>query len=160
MSQSSLSKTPSSSPQVGPVQRYAPHVARVLLGLIFTVFGLNGFLHFLPQPPLSGAAGSFIGALAATGYMFPLIKGTEVLAGLALLSNRFVPLALVVLSPIVINIFAFHTLLAPGAIGAVLVSLTAYLGFSYRRHFAGLFTATAEPGAIETAPVRQLADAE
>jgi len=160
MSQSKVSQGLNSNAQTSSVLRFAPHAARVLLGLIFTVFGLNGFLNFLPQPPLSGAAGDFIGALAATGYMFPLIKGTEVVAGLALLSNRFVPLALVLLSPIVVNIFAFHSLLAPGAIGVVLVLLTAYLGYSYRRQFAGVFTAVAQPGAVVTEPVRQLADAE
>jgi putative oxidoreductase len=71
-----------------------PTIARLGLGLAFLVFGLNGFLQFLPQPPMSGAPADFLGALFVTGYMFPLIKGTEVLAGALLLSNRFVPLAL------------------------------------------------------------------
>ncbi len=70
------------------------HAARILLGLIFFVFGLNGFFHFLPQPPMSGPPADFAGALVATGYMFPLLKGTEVLAyGVLLLSGRLVPLA-------------------------------------------------------------------
>ena len=68
-----------------------PTVVRYILGAAFFVFGLNGFLHFIPQPPPPPAAGAFIGALIATGYMLPLIKGTEVLAGLFLLGNRFVP---------------------------------------------------------------------
>ena len=91
----------------------APTAARIFLGLIFFVFGLNGFLQFMPQPPQPEAAGAFIGALAATGYMFPLIKGTEVVAGLLLLSGRFVPLALTLLAPIIVNIALFHTVLAP-----------------------------------------------
>lgn len=143
------------------IARITPHAGRIVLGLIFTVFGLNGFLQFLPNPPVPEAAGSFLGALAATGYMFPLIKGTEVVAGLALLSNRYVPLALILLSPVVVNIFAFHTLLAPGPIGVVVLLLTAYLGFAYRGHFASLFVAKAQPtrtGAREVG--RQLADAE
>jgi uncharacterized membrane protein YphA (DoxX/SURF4 family) len=77
---------------------HLPTAARLLLGGIFFVFGLNGFLGFLPQPPLSDAGGAFLGALAATGYMFPLIKGTEVVAGLLLLGNRFVPLAITLLA--------------------------------------------------------------
>ncbi|MCA9626242.1 MAG: DoxX family protein [Myxococcales bacterium] len=144
------------------IQRIAPHAARLVLGLLFTVFGLNGFLHFIPNPPVPEAAGSFLGALAATGYMFPLIKGTEVVAGLALLSNRFVPLALIALSPIVVNIFAFHTLLAPAPIGVVLVLLTGYLGYAYRSHFAALFAARAqpEPSSSASALRQRLADAE
>ena len=59
-----------------------PTAARLFLGLIFTVFGLNGFLGFLPMPQPSAEGGAFLGALATTGYMFPLIKGTEVVAGL------------------------------------------------------------------------------
>ncbi len=66
-----------------------PTVARILLGLPFFVFGLNGFLHFIPQPPMPGPAGAFAGALFASGYLFPLLKGTEVVASLLLLSNRF-----------------------------------------------------------------------
>src|SRR5262245_14008901 len=97
-------------------QSKLPLAARVVLGLIFTVFGLNGFLHFLPQPPSTPAAMAFGGALAATGYMFPLIKGTEVLAGVLLLSGRYVPLALTLLAPVVVNIVAFHLFLAPAGL--------------------------------------------
>ncbi|MCA9647800.1 MAG: DoxX family protein [Myxococcales bacterium] len=144
------------------IQSKAPHAGRLLLGLLFTVFGLNGFFHFIPNPPVPDAAGSFLGALAATGYMFPLIKGTEVVAGLALLSNRFVPLALILLSPIVVNIFAFHTLLAPAPIGVVVLLLTAYLGYAYRSHFAALFVSKVQPtrGSSPSAVQQQLADAE
>lgn len=127
--------------------RILPLVARVLLGLVFFVFGLNGFLHFLPMPPMPGPAGAFAGALAATGYMFPLIKSLEVLAGAALLTGKFVPLALVVLAPIVVNIAAFHVFLTPGDIGMsiVLVFLLAFLGYSYRRSFAGVLDPNAKP---------------
>ncbi len=144
------------------ISRLAPHAGRIVLGLIFTVFGLNGFLHFMPNPPVPEAAGSFLGALAATGYMFPLIKGTEVVAGLALLSNRFVPLALILLSPVVVNIFAFHTVLAPAPIGVLVLLLTAYLGYAYRNHFAGLFVAKVRPKRSEprVAVSQHLADAE
>ncbi len=84
-------------------------VTRVLQGLIFFVFGLNGFLNFLPMPPMAPEAMNFFTAMMATGYFFPVLKGTEVLAGLLLLSNRFVPLALILLAPIVVQICLFHT---------------------------------------------------
>src|SRR5882762_6738719 len=102
-----------------------PVAARLALGLIFFVFGLNGFLHFLPQPPAPPAAAAFGGALYATGYFIPLLKATEVLAGALLLAGVFVPLALTLLAPIIVNIAAFHLFLAPGnyaIVGVVLAS--------------------------------------
>lgn len=115
--------------------------ARLALGAIFTIFGLNGFLNFLPQPAPSGLAAVFVGGLAASGYMFPLIKATELLAGLLLLSNRFVPLALTVLAPIVVNIVAFHLFLAPAGLllPLVITALGVYLASSERRVFAPFF---------------------
>ena len=74
--------------------KYVPTAARLFLGLVFTVFGLNFFLHFLPTPPSPPRASAFAGALFASGYLLQLLKTTEILAGLLLLSNRFVPLAL------------------------------------------------------------------
>lgn len=128
------------------LRTHAPTAARVLLGLVFTVFGLNGFFGFLPQPPVPPAAGAFLGALAATGYFFPLLKATEVTAGLLLLGNRFVPLALAVLAPIIVNIVAFHAFLAPGGlpIAALVLGLELFLAWSYRDAFASVLTARAE----------------
>src|SRR6187455_3043372 len=88
--------------------RFIPHVARVLMGLLFCLTGSNGFLNFLPAPPTMP---DFAVALMKTGYMFPLIAGTQLLCGMLLLINRFVPLALVLLAPVVVNIFAFHLFL-------------------------------------------------
>src|SRR5260221_14487231 len=120
------------------ISRYAPTAARLLLGLIFLVFGLNGFLQFIPQPPVPGKAGVFAGALAASGYMFPLIKGVEVVAGVLLLSNRFVPLALAILAPGVVNIVLFHAVLAPGGLGVSLfvLALELFTAWSYRSAYA------------------------
>src|SRR5689334_23168084 len=117
--------------------------ARLLLGLIFFTFGLNGFLHFLPQPPSPAPAAAFGGALAATGYMFPLIKGTEVVTGLLLLSGRFVPLALTLLAPVVVNIVAFHLFLAPRGLAVPLVALALglFLAWTERAAYAALFVA-------------------
>jgi uncharacterized membrane protein YphA (DoxX/SURF4 family) len=119
-----------------------PMIARLLLGLIFFVFGLNGFLNFLPTPPMPEAAGAFAGALAATGYMFPLIKGLEVIVGLLLLSNKFVPLALIVLAPITVNIVLFHVVLAPAglALPVIIVLIHAYLAYTYKSVFKPLFS--------------------
>jgi len=125
------------------------HVPRVLLGLIFFVFGLNGFLHFIPQPPPTGQALAFVSGVGATGYFFPLLKGTEVLAGLVLLANRFVPLALTVLAPIVINILAFHLFLAPSGVGlaVLLVALELVLAWFHRETFAPMLKAKAKTSA-------------
>ena len=129
-------------------QYKAKTAARLALGAIFTVFGLNAFLHFIPQPPPSGLAAVFVGGLGASGYLFPLLKGTEVLVGLALLSNRFVPLALTVLAPIVVNIVAFHAFLAPAGIAMplVIVALGLYLAYTERAVFAPILQAkSSEP---------------
>ncbi len=118
-----------------------PMIARLLLGLIFFVFGLNGFLNFLPAPPMPEAAGAFAGALAATGYMFPLIKGIEVLVGLLLLSNKFVPLALLLLAPITVNIVLFHAVLAPAGLvlPIIIVLLHVYLASTHKAVYKPLF---------------------
>jgi uncharacterized membrane protein YphA (DoxX/SURF4 family) len=124
-----------------------PSAARLLLGFIFFVFGLNGFLHFLPQPPLEGTAGVFIGGLVASGYLMPLVKGVEVVAGALLLGNRFVPLALTLLAPIVVNIVAFHVLLVPAgaALALVVFALELYLAYAYRHAFRPMLASRVMP---------------
>src|SRR5882672_10213111 len=108
--------------------------ARYLQGGLFLLFGLNGFFNFLPMPALPEAEQHFIGALAATGYMFPLIKGTEVVSALLLLSGRYVPLALTLIAPVLVNIVAVHVFLAPAGLPLALFLLATelYLAFSYR----------------------------
>jgi hypothetical protein len=129
--------------------RHLTTAARYALGTIFFVFGLNGFLHFLPNPPMTPGAGAFMGALAATGYMFPLIKGTEVVVGALLLSNRFVPLALTVLAPVTVNILAFHSFLAPAglALPLLVLALQLYLAYAYRSSYRSVLQASARPAA-------------
>jgi putative oxidoreductase len=139
--------------------------ARLVLGLIFLVFGLNGFFHFLPQPPMSGPPADFFGALLATGYLFPLLKGTEVIAGALLLSGRLVPLALTVLAPIVVNIVGFHLFLAPSGLPLALlvVALGVFLAWSYRSAYSGVLNANAAPDDArrsEPARSRRMAAAE
>ncbi len=128
--------------------RFLPQVARVLLGLVFFVFGLEGFLHFMPKPTgMPAGAMDFAMAMMKTGYLFQLLKGTETLCGLLLLLNRFVPLALAVLAPIVVNIVAFDLFLAPSGlgIGAVVALLEVYLAWSHRRAFAPLLAMISRP---------------
>lgn len=135
--------------------RKLPTAARLIQGAAFFTFGLNGFLHFLPMPPAPAAAAGFMGALAATGYMFPLIKGTEVLTGLLLLGNRFVPLALALIAPVLVNILAFHAFLAPAGIALPLVLLATelYLAWTYRAAFAPMLQARTDASvAREPAP--------
>lgn len=114
---------------------------RWLLGLVFFIFGLNGFLQFIPVPPMPEQAGQFMGGLAGSGYFFPFLKGTEVLMGTLLLLNLWVPLALTILAPIVINIFLFHLFLAPDGMGMsiVLVALTLTLAWQNRKIFGPFF---------------------
>ncbi len=137
------------------IKTIAPTAARVLLGAAFVFFGLNGFLQFLPQPPMPERAASFGGALAATGYMFPLIKGFEVVSGALLLANRAVPLALLFLAPILVNILGFHLVLEAGAglaLPVILVALELYLAWTLRHVWGPIFSAR-----VTGAPVAQRA---
>lgn len=133
----------------------ATRVARYVLGAGFFVFGLNFFLHFLPQPPAPPAAMGFAGALFATGYMFPLIKTIEVIAGLMLLANRYVTLALALLAPLLVNIVLFHAFLAPAGLALPIALLIAelYLAWSYREAYAPMLQARVKP-AQSSAPLR------
>ncbi len=132
-----------------------PIAARFVLGLIFLVFGLNGFLHFLPQPHLVGPAGAFVGALAASGYLLSMLSATQVLSGILLLSGFFVPLALTLLAPVIVNIVAFHLFLSPGnyvVVGAVLFC-ELFLAWSYRAAFASMLQVRTSPQIPHLVPV-------
>lgn len=125
--------------------KIAVTIARVLFGLIFFVFGLNGFLHFLPVPgPTSAEGGEFMGGLAGTGYIFPIVKLIETLVGLALLSGFMVPLALVVIFPIVVVIALYHTITEPAGAGmaVVLLALNLFLAYYNRASYAALLQVT------------------
>ena len=120
-------------------------ISRLLLGLLFTVFGLNGFLHFISTPPPSGVAGQFFGALFVSNYLVPIFA-LQVISGILLLVNRFVPIALTILSPIIVNILLFHVLMNPAGLGpGVLAAILWSVVFaSVRSAFAGIFQARAE----------------
>ena len=120
--------------------KIATLTARILLGLLFLVFGLNGFLHFIPMPPPPGLAGQFMGALFISHYL-TFIFSVEAIGGALLLVNRFVPLALILLGPILVNILLFHSLMAPEGLPVALFTtvLWAIVFYAVRRAFAGVF---------------------
>ena len=120
--------------------KYLIHISRILLGLVFTVFGSNAFLHFMPMPPLQGDAGAFMGALFHSGYIYP-IASLQVLGGLCLLSGRFVPLGLILLGPIIVNIDCYHLFMdRSGLPVAVIISILAlFLLWVYRYKFPAIF---------------------
>ena len=114
--------------------------------------GLLIAVGIIPLPPPPGApdrSAAFAAALMATGYLFPLLKVTEVVAGVLLLSNRFVPLALALLAPVVVNVFAFHAFLAPAglAVASPVLALEVYLAWTYRRAYGPMLAMRAAPGA-------------
>ena len=115
------------------------HISRFLLGLVFLVFGLNGFLHFIPMPPPSGVAGQFLGSMFVTKYLL-FAFAIQLIGGMLLLINRYVPIALTILGPIIVNILLFHIFLLPhGAGPAVVVTILWFLVFfRYRQHFSGI----------------------
>lgn len=121
--------------------KYIKVGSRLLLGLIFVVFGLNGFFNFLPMPPVTPQMGAFFGALAATGYFFPVLKTFEIAAGIMLLFNFWTPLGLIILSPIVVSIFCAHLFLDQGGLPlAIVISvLMLYLGGAHMSKFKALF---------------------
>jgi len=120
--------------------KIAVTIARILLGLMFTVFGANGFLHFIPMPPPSGLAGQYMGALFLSHYLVVVFL-LQLVGGLLLLANRYVPLALVLLGPVIVNIVLFHSFLAPQglpmALFAAVLWLVVFVG--HRKAFEGLF---------------------
>ena len=128
--------------------RTASVIARYLVGLIFLVMGLNGFLHFIPFPPPPGIAGQFMGALYVSHYLW-VIFAFQVVAGVLLLANRYVPLAVAVLAPVIVNILSFHALMAPSGLPLALVVtvLWALIFFNVRAAFSGLFQSRWQPRA-------------
>jgi uncharacterized membrane protein YphA (DoxX/SURF4 family) len=125
-------------------------ICRILLGLLFLVFGLNGFLHFIPMgppPPAGSPVAQFMGIMLPSGWMH-FVFALQVLGGILVLIGGTAPLGLGVLAPMIINIWCFHILLAgghglgPGIFAAVLEIVLIY---AYRANFRGIFTTHAAP---------------
>jgi hypothetical protein len=120
--------------------KIASLIARILLGLMFTIFGLNGFLHFIKAPLPTGLAGQFVTVLFVSKY-YVLIFFVQLLAGVLFLVNRYVPLAIVLIGPVIVNILAFHITMDPGHMPMALVVtiLWVIVAVDKRRHLAGIF---------------------
>src|SRR5438445_5796265 len=131
-----------------PLMRTASTIARYLAGVVFLVFGLNGFLNFIPLPPPAGIAGQFMGTLYASHYLW-VIFAFQLVAGVLLLANRYVPLALAMLAPVIVNILSFHVLMAPcGLPLALFVAVPWAVTFAdVRPAFRALFPARAQAAA-------------
>src|SRR6266478_2184445 len=128
------------------VVRTASVVARYLAGVIFLVMGLNGFLNFIPILPPAGVAGQFMGALYVSHYLW-VIFAFQVIAGVLLLLNRYVPLGVAMLAPVIVNIITFHASMAPSGLPmAVFVAvLWAVIFIDVRPAFSGLFQSRLQP---------------
>jgi uncharacterized membrane protein YphA (DoxX/SURF4 family) len=118
---------------------------RIVLGLAFAVLPWLAILHLAPNQPTPPEAAAFTAAMMKTRYMLPLVWGTEIVAGVLILVGVFVPFALVLLAPVLVNIFLFHAFLAPS--GVVLAIVLCLLGLAvawqHRRAFDSLFISTA-----------------
>jgi putative oxidoreductase len=123
-----------------PAMRTVSVIARYLAGVIFLVMGLNGFLNFIHFPPLGGIAGQFMGALYVSHYLW-VIFAFQVIPGVLLLINRYVPLAVALLAPVIVNILCFHALMAPSGLPMALfvAVLWGAIFIDVRPAFSGLF---------------------
>jgi len=128
--------------------RIASVIARYLAGVIFLVMGLNGFLNFIPFPPPTGVAAQFMGALYVSHYLW-VIFAFQVVGGLLLLVNRYVPLAVALLAPVLVNILTFHVLIAPAGLPMALfvAILWTVIFIQVRPAFSGLFQSRWQPKA-------------
>lgn len=129
--------------------KIASVIARFLLGLIFIVFGLNGFLHFIPMPPPTGVAGQFMGALFVSHYL-NVVFVLQLIGAVLLLINRYVPLALTILAAVIFNILLFHLLMAPSGLPlAILATVLWVLAFgNFRSAFRGLVQQRVPPQSL------------
>ena len=125
-----LGAVPAAPRTTKSITRFLPAIGRVVMGAPYFITGLNGLFNFLPQPsaPMPAGATAFLGALMNTGYMLPLISLTQLIVGALLLSNRFVPLALALIAPFIVNSMAFHTFLLPEGLPFAAVFLGIELG--------------------------------
>ncbi len=132
--------------------------ARYLAGFIFFFMGLNGFLHFIPFPPPPGIAGQFMGALYVSHYLW-VIFAFQVIAGVLLLAKRYVPLAVALLAPVIVNILTFHALMAPSGLPLAffVAALWAVIFVDVRPAFSGLFQSRWQPEGVKQNEIKQSA---
>ena len=101
-------------------------VARILLGLLFVVFGLNGFLHFIPKQLPAGVGGQFLGAIFVS-HFYTVVFVTQIAGGVLLLANKYVPLGLLLLGPVLVNVLAFHIFMEPAGLPIAIVAVALWL---------------------------------
>jgi putative oxidoreductase len=123
----------------------ASTISRYLLGVIFVVFGLNGFLNFIPTPPLSGVVGQFVGALFVSHYLIAIMS-IQLVGGILLFINRFVPLGLTLLGPVIVNILFVHVFMDPTGLprAALVIILWFLAAYNVRSVFAGILQSKAD----------------
>lgn len=112
------------------------------MGFIYLVFGLDYFFHFIPyEPNHTGRVAAFKAGLMGVGYFYPMLKSIQILGGLSLLANLYAPFFAVVVFPISVNVFLYHTILVPSAwwMGVLLLVPNLFLGYAYRKYYAGMF---------------------
>lgn len=138
-----------------------PTILRFVLGSIFLFYGLDAFFHFAPTATVSEPASKFISALIDSGYLWTLTKIGETIGGLMLLIDLYVPLALVLIAPIVVNIFCFHLFLNPSGwaigiypVGVTIVVAELALAWFYREYFQSLFVRSAMPKIPQNEPTK------
>ena len=135
---------------VRAVARRLPTVSRGLLGFLFFLAGLNGFLNFIPAPTsMPKGALDFMVAMMQTGYFMQLVAGTQLVAGALFLVNRYVPLALALLAPVIVNIVAFHAFLLPSGLvmAGIVLALELHLAITYRAAYRSMLAARVSPAA-------------
>tara|TARA_R110000782_G_scaffold104737_3_gene192527 strand:- start:224 stop:613 length:390 start_codon:yes stop_codon:yes gene_type:complete len=117
------------------------NILSVIYGLFLLIFGLNGFLNFFPLPEMTEEAGTFAGSLAQTGYIFPIVGALQIIVGILLIVNKFSPLTLIVIFPIMLNAFLLHLFLDPAGMAGSLVAiiLNVFLFIAHRESYKNLF---------------------
>ena len=123
--------------------KVATIIFRILLGFLYLVFGLDYFLHFIPYQPMhTGKVAAFKAGLMGVGYFYPMLKSIQIAGGISLLINRYAPFFAVVLFPISLNVLLYHTILVPSGwlMGVFLIIPNLFLGYAYRKYYAGMFT--------------------
>ena len=122
--------------------KIATIVSQIILGFIYLVFGLDYFLHFIPyQPNHTGRVAAFKAGLLGVGYFYPMLKSIQIISGISLLVNQYAPFFAVVVFPISLNVFLYHTILVPSGwlMGVLLYVPNLFLGYAYRKYYNGMF---------------------
>src|SRR4029078_13600521 len=122
--------------------RTATTISRIILGFIYLVFGLDYFFHFIPyEPNHTGKVAAFKAGLVGVGYFYPMIKTIQIVGGISLLINRYAAFFAVVLFPISVNVFLYHTILVPSGwwMGVLLLVPNLFLGYAWRKYYKGIF---------------------